>query len=193
MLTRVIFLFLGTVLVTMCFSTLKSSIKYYLKPSHNALEFRFLRIWRSSVPAVVALSFGLFFLIRAFLPDSTATYQANISIEISSALTHYARVAFVEELLFRIVPWLILFAIRYFRPSIWAERMNVFTAVGIGLAFGMIHVGRFANPDIWTYIGISSHWLSGMLYWYLLDKDGVLASIAAHFLFNMIVWGIVSI
>ena len=191
MILRVIYAVIGILLIAPCFPTLKAAAKYYLYVGKNELKLRVFRVRQSSIPVIIVLSFGLFFLTRAILPESTATFQPKQVNEVSNAFRYYTQVAFEEELIFRLIPWFVIFLIRKAtNRNIWAERINIFVAVWLAVVFGLIHANNFIQPDIWAYLRTSAQCLSAILYWYLLEKDGLLAPVVAHFLFNMIVWGI---
>ena len=72
------------------------------------------------------------------------------------------------------------------------ERVNVVMAVFIAVVFGLLHASNYAEPDVWAYVSTLSQICGGLGFWYLLEKEGVLAPIMAHFYFNMIVWFIVT-
>jgi membrane protease YdiL (CAAX protease family) len=192
MLSRLVYLAIGLALISTNVRTLRDVVKYYTRPGSTERYDGLLRIKGNSTFSIVLLLYGMSALAYALLPKDAGTYRIGLPTTLWQALNVFTLAAFVEELLFRILPWaIVLIVIKYAKGSEFG-RVNIAIAVIMSVIFGVLHITNYANPDVWAYIGTIKQTIGGLLFWYMLDRDGILSSTAPHMLFNTLYWVVVA-
>lgn len=169
----------------------KEILDYFIKPGSKDLKFRIVKLGGTQLPKFILMHFGLAMLVSALVPITDVQSKVELPNNFLETSAFFAFAAFIEEFLFRIVPWILFFGLRKLtKRAKWAEWANVIGALLVTIVFGLMHVTNYTNPDIWTYIGTTSQAFGGLVYWYLVDKEGIAASTLGHMGFNMLVWGL---
>jgi membrane protease YdiL (CAAX protease family) len=183
---RLVFAVVAIILFAIEFDTLKEVVWFYLRPGSMPLELRLLRTKKSKLLSVLALNFGTIFFLSAVLPASNATSNSDLPKGLLELVEIIGLAAFLEELVFRIVPWFFLFVLRKLtKRNNWLERTNVIAALLIATLFGLVHVTNYTNPDTGAYLSCLNQVAAALLFWYILEKDGLASSTAAHIILNL--------
>lgn len=182
--------FFGLLFLAGNITTLEDVFKFYTKPGYLEPNFRFLNIkgiWRILSVVVIAIGFGL--VVEALLPKTTAIWTISLPRNLPNTTIFFANAVVVEEFSFRVAPLITLSIVKS-----WSQRarefkqLNILTAVLTSVLFGYLHVFNYVNPDLWTYLSLINQTVSGLLFWYIMEKEGTLAGMVAHFTLNMAVW-----
>jgi len=186
---RISLLAFGIVLLLLNQKTIREVVKYYTKPKENTLTSPFKKInWDNSI-GVLLVSWGFSISIVAILPFTDNFADVNVLKEVTPLLTLIMilyRVLF-EEVLFRLIPWGWMYWLRSMDKTGVMQYVNIFVALLAALIFGLLHIGNYTNPTLTNWLSLSSQVVGGLLLWYLTEKEGILAAISIHYVFNMVV------
>lgn len=186
---NIVLLLVGIYITYVCRSSLKNIFRFYtfrdLVPAESSKEQPV-----SSVFELLFLNYGLSFIVVSLVPPETySRYTVELASTLPEALARLVYVAVVEEALFRIIPWFVLYILRrYYNNSLFVEKLHIVGAIIISLFFGFLHSTNFINPDLAVYFSTLGQSIGGLLLWYLLEKKGTYAPILMHFLFNFFIW-----
>jgi membrane protease YdiL (CAAX protease family) len=186
---RSILILLGTLMIFFNRKTLASIIDYYLYPKSQTTT-HLLKIKHSSIISSIFLSLGGCIFITAFLP-SIGVPKSLAPYNLDQALILFIIVGIIEESFFRIIPWLIFLHIKdNSTNNTKVERLQIIIALVTSFVFGLLHVIVYDNPTVWSYIGTIRQMIYGLVFWYLLDTEGVLACIVAHTGLDLVIWAL---
>jgi len=185
---RLVSVVAGLLLIFVEFDTFMEVIQFYSHPGAMPLRLKLLNTKQSKLFSVLVLDFAAASLLLAVLPTTKATSNLDLPKNLLGLIEIVASAALLEEFTFRIAPWAVLFILRKLaKRNIWVERASIVIAILISVIFGLLHATNYSNPDIATYLSCLIQTSAGLLLWYLLEKDGLAASIVVHMLFNLIV------
>jgi membrane protease YdiL (CAAX protease family) len=145
---------------------------------------------------VIALQIGIALIIVFLVPITNPIKQDYFIRDLTfmEILVRMTKVALAEEAFFRIWPWLTIFMLgRIAKNPPWVGKLHLLVAMGSSVIFGLLHVIQYQNPPgILEYLGTTSQMFGGFLLWYIMDKEGVFASVGAHLLFNVAMWALIA-
>jgi hypothetical protein len=181
----------GIVLVVINYSTLAEVCQYYFGKKSYLPEITILTNENNRILGVLGLIVGIALIATTIIPPTLAVNTVEDPTEFFKAVNRYSFAGFVEEAVFRIIPFLVMFVIRTklnFGQRV--EKVNVVVAIIITASFAFIHITNYINPDIWAYVLLIPLFLMSLPLWFLIEKNGLFASTIVHVLYNIIWWTI---
>ena len=188
MFTDTLSISLGIMIFALNYHTLREIYFFYAKPGSIIPRIQLLNFRTPKITQTVALSLGIIFILYG---SESYLHSINISTVVSllDALLYYAKNSVLEECLFRVLPWLFLILLRMkFKRAKWVEHLNVLVALSSALLFGWAHMGFAREFTLATYVDEAlKQTIGGLIYWYLIEKNGVLASSVVHIFNNSVI------
>lgn len=188
---RVFLVCVGGFMVLRSLPTLTKVLNYYIRPKTTELQMKLWRKGDVGIIDILVLQWGIGLVLAGILAGTGGDFSKTFPVTLLDALLIFSLVAVVEEVVFRIVPWIVLFTIRHVtKRNALAEWLNILLAVLISVLFGLAHIINFTDTDLRIYLLLTSQMTGGLMFWYLTDQRGLLSPIVAHFLFNFCIWGV---
>jgi hypothetical protein len=138
----------------------------------------------------LVLSLSISFLL-ALLYQGKTGYEPlhEFPKTIGSAIVFYGAYAAWEEIRFRVAPWIVtMLARQFFEEKRFSQIASLLIGFCMSVVFGVLHAEHYPTNTVWVIIALLDPVFSGLLYWYITEKDGIAASTLIHTCSNLVAW-----
>ncbi len=151
----------------------------------------FIGVWLTSIL--------LKYLNAPTIPGNTGGVLARIEELGIGMVEYYWRLFYLtalrEEMIYRIVPFLIFYLI--VRVFFWQYKDGMAVRVSriavlvlSSLIFSIAHLSPDISHVATTSLLVVLHFLSGLVFWYTMEEEGVVSVVAVHYIYDVYVFGI---